>query len=150
MLTATVYGKPASQGSKRLVGATTGYPRMIDADPRLKSWRAQLQAEMRAAAQQRGLPAGGWQGAVRLTVLVIVPRPRAHYRTGRRAGELREAVPQVPASGTDVDKVARGVCDAGTGIWWRDDRQVAVLTVERQYGAEPQVRVMAQSLSGGA
>ena len=52
------------------------------------------------------------------------PRPKSHYRTGKRSSELREGVPHAHTSKPDIDKLERCVLDALTGIVWKDDSQV--------------------------
>ncbi len=127
----TVYGKAAAQGSKRIgrAGGANGKPILLDADPRLKFWRAQMQDEMRATAPAELLPGIGYSASL----IVFVQRPGAHFRAN---GTLKENAPVMPVSGLDLDKVQRACGDAGTGLWWRDDRQVVKWTAERLYSPD--------------
>ena len=136
---AEVHGPAASQGSKRLGRARgSGKPMLLDADPRLKSWRGQMQAGMLQTAPPAPLDA-----PVRVRISVDVPRPRTHYGTGRNAGVLKATAPSLPMSGRDLDKIARACLDAGTGIWWRDDSRVVTLEVNRTYQDRERVVVLA-------
>jgi Holliday junction resolvase RusA-like endonuclease len=61
-----------------------------------------------------------------------LPRPKGHY--GRRG--LRPSAPAYPNVMPDLDKLARAILDALTGIVWRDDAQVVRLDVEKIYHEE--------------
>ena len=63
------------------------------------------------------------------------PRPQAHYRTGKRAGELREGVPTWRPVAPDVDKLVRALLDGMAGTVFRNDSQVVELFARKQYGA---------------
>jgi Holliday junction resolvase RusA-like endonuclease len=65
------------------------------------------------------------KGPVRIANMVFwFPRPKSHYRTGKRSDELRPDAPQKHTSKPDIDKLERCVLDALTGIVWKDDAQV--------------------------
>lgn len=89
-------------------------------------------------AAQRMHSGGPMAGPVAVRLEVVLARPEAHYGTGRNAGRLKPSAPEFPAVTPDVDKVARLVLDALTdaGVW-RDDKQVAVLRVEKRYQVDP-------------
>ncbi len=130
---AVVYGPAASQGSKRIGRAgKSGKSILIDTDKRLKPWRSEL-----IAAMQDCLPEKPLDEAVWVRICISVPRPRAHFGTGRNADLLKPNVPVLPATGRDVDKVARACFDAGTAAgWWRDDSRIACVQITRVYGPE--------------
>lgn len=126
---AEVYGPVQGQGSKRLGrNQATGKPLLLDANPKTRSWRQDLRREMLRTAPERPLDC-----AVRVYLTIYVPRPRSHYGTGRNKDRLKPSAPVFPPVGVDVDKVARAALDAGTGVWWSDDRRVAFLIVRRLY-----------------
>jgi len=76
--------------------------------------------------------------AVAVTLVLVFPRPRSHYRTGARSSELRSNAPVLHSQKPDADNVAKAALDALTGIGlWRDDSQVAVLTVVKTWGESP-------------
>lgn len=61
-------------------------------------------------------------------------RPKAHFRTGKRAGELREDAPRYHTGGVDVDNLSKAVLDILTVIrFWHDDGQVCDLRVVKMY-----------------
>ena len=116
-----VVGRPAPQGSKSLARLRNGRTVMIDASKRLRPWRNSIAAAaVEAGATVTDAPVS----------LVIVAR-YSHAVSHRRAdGAIKASVPIRPAY-ADADKLARAVCDALTGVAYRDDRQVARLLVER-------------------
>jgi len=74
-----------------------------------------------------------------MTVVCVFPRPKAHYR---KSGELRPDAPVWYASAPDVDNCYKYVADALNGVFWRDDRQIAVGMVYAIYGAVPGTAVL--------
>jgi Holliday junction resolvase RusA-like endonuclease len=138
----TVYGEARSQGSKRLGRAgKDGKPILIEADPRLRPWQAEVREAMRRVA-----PPVPVLGPVAVQLVVYVARPRSHYGTGRHAGTRKRSAPWWPAAGKDLDKQARGLADCGTGLLWRDDRQIAVWRIFRLYDPRPRIEVLAWEL----
>lgn len=126
---AVVYGKAATQGSKRVLPhPTSGRPLQVEANPRLKSWRSELQREMLAVA-----PPSPLDVAFRVTLTVSVARPQAHYDS---RGRLRDDAPECPMSGLDLDKVARACGDAGSRIWWRDDARIVEWQLFRRWSPD--------------
>lgn len=118
MITFTVPGVPSAQGSKRHVGRGI----MVETNKQLKPWRASI-----AALAPR--PSELLAGPLAVTLTFSWSRPKKHYRTGRNEHLLREDAPRWHAQTPDIDKCARAVLDALTGVVWRDDSQVAQLTL---------------------
>lgn len=143
---AVVYGAAATQGSKRaFVNPKTGRAVVVEDNKRLRPWRSEMTAAMLA-----NRPPEPPACAMAVAVFVYVKRPRSHYRTGKFAHLERCGMPLTPPTGKDCDKILRGCLDAGTAAgWWRDDRQVALIQVERRYCSptEPEhVRVVGYTL----
>lgn len=123
-----VAGTPAPQGSKRHVGGG----RMVEASKRVPAWREAVRHNTELAAERHEwIPA---DGAVTVTVVFTMPRPRGHYGTGRNAQRLRNAAPAEPLGPPDLDKLARatldGLTDSGTIT---DDARVTHLTAVKCY-----------------
>lgn len=128
---ACVWGPAQTQGSKR--GFVHPHLKRVvivdDNDKALKSWRQEL-----VDAMQRHKPDKALDCPVAVNVLLYVPRPQSHYRTGSQAGELKANAPLLPASGRDIDKVARAILDAGQiARWWVNDARVCELTMRRRF-----------------
>ena len=122
MITITVIGLPAPQGSKRHVGNG----RMVESSKAVGPWREAVRAETQLA--MKGLTP--LQGALWVTLDFALPRPKGH--TGRRG--LRMSAPLWPATRPDIDKLARAALDglvAGGAL--PDDARVCRLEVEKSY-----------------
>lgn len=127
-------GTPVPQGSKNAY-VRGGRAVLVDANPRLKAWRAQVRAAAEAAIAE-----GGWETLdepCRAYLGFTMPRPK-RPRWG------------VPAVKPDLDKLARAVFDALTdaGVWKDDSRVVSIEATKRYEDEEavPGVWVEVQSL----
>lgn len=120
--TITVYGRPAGQGSKKPIRRGHGRMVMLETSQHLTPWRTAVTV----AAFEAGVAYR--EGSVRLDIEVRWPRPSSHY--SKRG--LRENAPSFPGL-IDVDKLARGILDALTGVAYRDDRQVVHLNIKRAW-----------------
>ena len=128
---ACVWGKAQTQGSKR--GFMHPHLKRVvivdDNDKALKSWRQEI-----IDAMQRTKPPRALDCPVAVNVMLYVPRPQTHYRTGTQAGELKPNAPKLPAAGRDIDKIARAILDAGQiACWWVNDARVVDLRMRRRY-----------------
>lgn len=120
MIVFTVAGRPAAQGSKRIV-ARHGRVRLIEQSTKVKPWRACV------ADAARALGAVPLDGDVEVRIWLLFARPA---RDVRKDGTPRPGAPARPGR-IDVDKGARAILDALTGVCWHDDRQVCRLGIER-------------------
>lgn len=127
-LTFTVFGEAIPQGSAKAFqprykdGRPAGRIIVTSDNPRLKGWR-QLVAETASKA----LEGHGWHdgiGAITVVAMFHLPRPKA-LGTKSKPHLTRP----------DVDKLARALGDALTGVLWRDDSQVTRMTVGKCYAA---------------
>ena len=96
---ARVTGIPAPQGSKRAYIIPAKGPRkaranLVESSSAVKPWRAAVVRDWAAA----GHPTA--PGAVSVLIDFRLPRPKAHYGTGRNAGKIRAAVDARRESGT--------------------------------------------------
>lgn len=94
-----------------------------------EGWKGQV-----ALAARPFIPAAPLEGFIYLGLEFFFPRPKSHYRTGKRAGELREDAPFYCDKKPDFDNAAKAVADALTVIrMWRDDAQVVESIVRKYY-----------------
>jgi len=144
-----VYGKPQPAGSKRVLpagGRPGGRPLVVDSNKNAKEWK-------RAVAQAAGEKRGDrplLEGALRLTVLFYMPRPKGHYGTGRNAGVLKNGAPPYPTVKPDTTKLLRAVEDALTAVVWRDDTQVVSQWAGKLYGEPARCEITVEPLTRGA
>ena len=127
----SVRGDPAPQGSKK-GWVVKGRVVMSESSKKLKPWRA-LVADCLSAA----MVAGNLQ-AIEGPVSVALTFRR------RKPKSYPKLKPTWPITAPDVDKLARAVLDALSGIAIRDDAQVVRLLAEKMWG-EPGVDVLVES-----
>ena len=120
----SVLGLPAPQGSKTHVGDG----RMVESSKRVKPWRRQV-----AAAYADRNFGDMLDGPVSIIVDFYLPRPKAHYGTGRNAGTLKGSAPVEHLTMPDLDKLVRAVGDALTRLAWRDDSQIVAWHAYKHY-----------------
>lgn len=125
-LTFTVYGEAQPAGSKTAGRTTDGRMFVRDAAKRSRPWKTQVAQTAGDAMNGAGL----LDGALELSVIFTVPRPKSHY--GARG--LRPSAPEHPTKRPDITKLLRAVEDACTGIVWRDDAQVVHQHARKRYG----------------
>lgn len=120
-----VDGDPAAQGSKRLVRTKAGRTIMLENSRKVKPWRAAVAD----AAREARCPC--FMGDVAIYAVVRFVRPKSHYR---KDGSIKAGHAARPGY-ADCDKLARAICDGLAGIAYPNDRQVAVLAIERVWAA---------------
>ena len=129
-LVITAYGRPITQGSKVSNGARRG---VRDANAStLKPWRSTMHE---AVLESMRFGRKRVEAPVRVELLFCFDRPASHKGTGRNAGILKDSAPRWPVSrgSGDIDKLARGLLDGLTGPVLKDDSQVCVLAVQKEY-----------------
>lgn len=128
-LSFTVLGTPAPQGSKKHVGRGI----MVESSKLVRPWRDTIAWTAREALA--GKPP--LTGPVNLNVTFLLPRPKAHYRTGAKAHELKPSAPTWSPKKPDLDKLLRALLDAlTTAQVWGDDSQVATVHARKAYATD--------------
>lgn len=121
-LSFTVAGIPKPKGSLRFLGKG----RVVEQVKGSDEWRQTVAAEARKAMRGRCLLTGPL--AVHAVVRIAQARSnRDTHPVGHNTG--------------DIDKHARNLLDAMTGVVYRDDSQVVVLTVVKRYAPDSGVSV---------
>ena len=101
---------------------------MVESSKRVKPWRRQV-----AAAYADRNFGDMLDGPVSIIVDFYLPRPKAHYGTGRNAGTLKGSAPVEHLTMPDLDKLVRAVGDALTRLAWRDDSQIVAWHAYKHY-----------------
>ena len=115
-----VPGKPVGQGSKRYLGKGV----LVETAKGLKAWRTDIRS---TAMQYFPAPI---EGPVTLCLTFSYNRPKSHRNA---AGGLRKGYCVEKVSAPDLDKLARAVGDALTGVAYRDDAQIICLRLMKGY-----------------
>lgn len=137
-----VPGLPAPGGSKRFLGLNKrGKAIITDDSLRNKHWR-----ELVAIFAHPHAPKDLLRGSLKVTFEFVMPRPKYHYHTGKKAGVLRDNAPYYHTVKPDALKLARSTEDALTGVIWSDDAQTARLEIEKRYGDKPGCQVTVKLL----
>jgi Holliday junction resolvase RusA-like endonuclease len=111
-------GTPQTKGSARAF-VVKGRAVVTNDNKKAAAWQGVVSCAAQAAGAKQ------LDGPVRVEMNFLLARPKGHYRTGKNASLLRDDAPAAPASKPDVDKLARVVLDALTGVAYADDGQVA-------------------------
>lgn len=135
-----VKGSPAPGGSKTafvprrkdgsLVCRPGGAPvvNITDAGGKKnKLWKRDVHAQARAYMAGKPLLAG----PLEVELIHFLPRPKAHFRTGRLSDQLRDDAPRFHTQKPDALKLARSTEDALTGALWADDCQTVQLSTSK-------------------
>jgi len=128
-LVVVVHGKPAPQGSKRLVGQ--GH--LIESSAGVKPWRQTVAFACRDAwrtANGDQLP--NFKAAYAVALVFTMARPLNHYRSGKAGNPIRDGAPAIPAVTPDLDKLIRSTLDglADSGAIVNDSRVVEIAAVK--------------------
>jgi crossover junction endodeoxyribonuclease RusA len=134
MITFTVTGHPEPQGSsKAFMRPGMKYPVVTSDNPNLKGWRTLVAYAAQHAVGINGPLCGG----VHVVLDFALQRPKSLPK--RASQHLKKP---------DIDKLARAVLDALTGILYHDDSEVVRLDVTKRYAAPieaPSVRITVMS-----
>jgi crossover junction endodeoxyribonuclease RusA len=133
-----VPGIPVPQGSVRAFKAKSGKV-VTQNDPTgsIERWRGDIRSALRGL-----VPGVLVSEPVAMRLSFRFPRPAAHYlpaNQSRREPELRLDAPHWKASEPDVDKLARAVLDALTGVVYADDALVTSIVAAKRYVSEGEV-----------
>jgi Holliday junction resolvase RusA-like endonuclease len=131
-----VPGVPSPGGSKRAFRLPNGRVVVTEDARRSKPWWAVVQL---VASEHCAVPL---EGALRLEVTFILPRPKGHF--GKRG--IRDSAPEYPTTRPDTTKLLRALEDACTKIVWKDDAQIVQQEVDKEYGDNPGALVVVRSL----
>lgn len=131
LLELVIPGLPIAQPRQRMRVRALRDGRMIaqsytPADSPANAFKGTIRLRTR---EIRGKDAPPVEGPVRVEIVAVFPRPSA-------ATKKTWTNPRFPhTSRPDVDNIAKSVLDALLAVLWRDDSQVAHLSVEKWTGA---------------
>jgi len=77
-------------------------------------------------------------GPISMFITAYMPIPKATSQK-RRAEMVKEN--EVPTTKPDADNIAKIVCDALNGVAYKDDNQIAVLSIKKYYSDVPRLEI---------
>jgi Holliday junction resolvase RusA-like endonuclease len=136
-------GQPRPRAFARNMGGGKFVARVYEAGTAAgyKSAIAMAAKEAGAAGRMLDVP-------ICLTVKCRFPRPKSHYRTGKRSRELRDNPPHWHTKKPDGDNIIKAIKDALTQVGvWRDDSLVCDESILKIYGnGIPSTSIIIRSL----
>ncbi len=138
-----VAGTPVPQGSTRAFGGKKGTKAegkvftTNDPSGSIERWRGDIRSAVKHA-QRESWPTLPLAEPIAMRMSFRLTRPKAHFlpaTKSRSRPELRLDAPHWAPSGPDVDKLARAVLDALTGLVYSDDSQVVSIVAAKRYAA---------------
>lgn len=118
-----VEGEPITQGSMKVFNG-----HVVHSNKKLRPWR-----EAVAWAAKEAWGPEPITGPVVLHCLFTIRRPKLHYGSGKNALVVKDRSPQRHIQKPDVDKLARAISDALTGIVFMDDSQIDEIHARKQW-----------------
>lgn len=127
----TVLGVAQPQGSaSAFIPKGWSRPVVTSANPKLKVWRKV--ASLSAAVAMRGTEPAGRKVPIRVEAIFYFERPKSVNKLAEKT------------TAPDLDKLARGLLDAFTGILYEDDASVTELRCSKAFGSPARVEVVVQ------
>ena len=124
------------KGCYRLFQIRSYMPEKIKVDGKMVDhpiwvWRRQVVAAARIRWQSPVLE----EHCFRVRTLIVLPRPKSHFRTGKYSHLLRDDAPVwVSKRGAgDVDNYAKAIYDSLEGVIWKNDSQIVQDEVAKRY-----------------
>jgi len=81
------------------------------------------------------------EGAISVSMVFSMPRPRSHYRGGRFSHLLKKTAPDQHISRPDIDNIIKFYLDAMTGTFWKDDACVCTVEASKMYSKQGSVEI---------
>jgi|TARA_R100001530_G_scaffold121926_1_gene89430 Holliday junction resolvase RusA-like endonuclease len=80
-------------------------------------------------------------GAISVSMIFSMPRPKSHYRSGKYSHILKDSAPALPISKPDIDNLIKFYLDAMTGSFWKDDAYICTIEASKIYSDDGQVEI---------
>lgn len=122
--------------------------RMIGNHPQEYDPSLNDKAEWKAAVKRYAPSTPISNKALRVDVMWVFPRPSSHFGSGSNSDKLKPSAPKnyehfVRPDRDNLDKI---LLDAMTGVFWKDDAQVAQGFLKKSWGLSPKTIVFIYEL----
>lgn len=135
-VTFQVAGIPRPKGSFDSLTGKNGKKMFRPNNKHSKPWEDQVALVAKASWRRPLL-----DGTVFLSAVFFMPRPKSHFISNDPKKPLKQNAPLFHTITPDEDKLLRNVCDALTGIVYKDDCRVCVGLIQKVYGKNPGVSI---------
>ena len=81
------------------------------------------------------------EGAISVSMVFSMPRPKSHYMAGRFSHLLKKTAPDQHVSRPDIDNIIKFYLDAMTGAFWKDDACVCTVEASKIYSKQGSVEI---------
>ncbi len=85
------------------------------------------------------------EGPVKVQMLFAMPRPKAHFGTGKNVSKLKASAPLLHIKKPDIDNLQKFAFDCLNGMAWRDDSQVCELEARKEYSERPRTEIIIEA-----
>lgn len=94
-----------------------------------EGWKSQV-----ALAARPSLPSTPIDFPLLVTLIFYLPRPAAHFGSGKNKDKRKDSSPRFPCGKPDCDNLAKAVLDALTMLgMWKDDNLIIQLDIQKRY-----------------
>ena len=84
------------------------------------------------------------EGAISISIIAYLQRPKSHFGTGKNANILKKNAPHYHTTKPDIDNLVKFYLDCLNGIAWEDDKQIIYIQATKTYSEEPLTSVRIQ------
>ena len=81
------------------------------------------------------------EGAISVSMIFSMPRPKSHYRTGKYSHLLKKDVPMLHITKPAIDNLVKFYLDAMTGSFWKDDAYVCTIEASKIYSEDGVIEI---------
>ena len=81
------------------------------------------------------------EGAISVSMVFSMPRPKSHYRSGKYSHLLKKNAPKLHVSKPDIDNLIKFYLDAMTGTFWKDDAYVCTIEASKVYSEDGLIEI---------
>jgi Holliday junction resolvase RusA-like endonuclease len=83
---------------------------------------------------------------IMLELTFYMPRPKAHYGSGKKSEMLKDTAPEWHTSKPDGDNLEKFVTDSLNGIYYKDDSLICYVIRKKLYSERPRTEILITTL----